>query len=131
MAADTGFEKAEHDADFEKHDATPEEPKRTRGEINAILSKINDSYIADTLGAPVDWVNKLIKMQGLPASEKPFLGSESIKSGMHALGMSEKGEEPKTMVGGAIADVGGSAVSAMLGGGAIGAATKGLGGAFG
>lgn len=131
MASDTGFEKVDHDADFEKHDATPEEETRSRGEINRILSRINESYIADTLGAPVDWVNKLLSMQGVSTSDKPFLGSESIKSGMRALGMSEKGENPQTMTGGAIADVGGSAVSAMLGGGAIGAATKGLGGALG
>lgn len=128
--SDAGFEKVSDDAGFTPRAEAKEEPTHTKGEIGNIMSKINEEYIAGTLGAPVDWVNKLLELQGLPTSEKPFLGSESIKSGMRALGMSEKGAEPKTTLGSAIANVGGGAVSTMLAGGGIGGAMRGVGEAF-
>lgn len=63
------------------------------------LAAFNEG-LADTLGAPVDLVNS--GLAGLDyladkvyndgirlSSDKPFLGSESIRSGMHALGMGQ------------------------------------------
>jgi len=45
--------------------------------------------LADTLGAPVDLVNMGLDAIGVPVSDKPFLGSESIRSGMRSLGIGQ------------------------------------------
>ncbi|HMU20653.1 MAG TPA: thermonuclease family protein [Sphingorhabdus sp.] len=52
------------------------------------LAAFNEG-LADTLGAPVDLVNMGLNALGVPVSDKPFLGSESIRSGLHALNMGQ------------------------------------------
>lgn len=82
----------------------PEEPK---GPVQNVavrqLGALNEG-IADTLGFPVDLVNaglagldwgadKLIGDDGIRlSSDKPFLGSDSIRSGMRSLGMGQVDE---------------------------------------
>ena len=111
--------------------------KKQSGEISPVrearktLSSINEHAIADTLGMPVDLVNAGLKKIGVPTSEKPFLGSESIKSGMRAMNMSEEGAEPETMPGKAVAAIGGGAVEAALTGGGVGGLMKAGGEALG
>lgn len=125
MADDSDFQKISDDSGFEPHE--PKKPVSVIGETRKVMSRINEDAIAGTLGAPVDWVNRLLKAQGLPMSEKPFLGSESIKSGMRYVGASKEGDEPETIPGKAVEAVGGGAVSALLGGGGIGGLTREVG----
>lgn len=42
--------------------------------------------VADALGTPVDLINAGLRAVGVPVSDKPFLGSESIKRGMGLVG---------------------------------------------
>lgn len=68
--------------------------------------------MADIAGAPVDAANWLLRQVGL-GSDKPFLGSESIKGGMESLGI-PVGQTPQTPEG-RVAGAGLSgAVSAMV-----------------
>lgn len=53
--------------------------------------------IADIAGAPVDAANWVLKQVGL-GSDKPFLGSESIKGGMESVGI-PVGQTPQTPEG--------------------------------
>lgn len=62
------------------------------GFVTRQLGSLNEG-IADTLGAPVDIINSGMGAIGLPVSNKPFLGSESIRDGMHAIGIGQTGEE--------------------------------------
>lgn len=55
------------------------------------LGALNEG-IADTLGAPVDLLNGGLGLLGLPVSDYPFGGSNSIRSGLHALGMGQDSE---------------------------------------
>lgn len=55
------------------------------------LGALNEG-IADTLGAPVDLVNMGLTAVGVPTSEKPFLGSEFIREGMHSVGIGQTDE---------------------------------------
>lgn len=50
------------------------------------LGAVNEG-IASLVGAPVDLANMGLGAIGLPTSDKPFLGSESIKDGMHSIGV--------------------------------------------
>ncbi|MCC6479476.1 MAG: thermonuclease family protein [Sphingomonadaceae bacterium] len=52
------------------------------------LAAFNEG-LADTLGAPVDLVNMGLNALGVPVSDKPFLGSESIRSGLRAMNMGQ------------------------------------------
>jgi endonuclease YncB( thermonuclease family) len=77
---------------FQQQDATqapvlPDGPNV----VTRTLSAMNEG-LADTLGAPVDLVNSGLGLVGLPTSDKPFLGSESIRSGLHAIGIGQTGE---------------------------------------
>src|ERR1700722_5654709 len=116
---------------FERVDKPTPKDQSITAEVRRVMSKINEESIADTVGAPVDLINAAMKKLGMPTSEKPVGGSESIKGGMRTLGMSEKGAEPETIPGKAVANVGGGAVSALLSGGGIGGAVKGAGEALG
>jgi hypothetical protein len=42
--------------------------------------------IAETLGMPVDFVNSVLRMAGVPVSDRPFGGSASIEAGMARAG---------------------------------------------
>lgn len=63
-----------------------------------IMASLNEGMIADTLGLPVDLMNTGLKAIGLPMGDKPFLGSESIRSGMHAIGVGklDKSYDPRS-----------------------------------
>jgi hypothetical protein len=61
------------------------EPKKKEGISTNLFYGSQGSYrgLADVLGAPVDFTNFLLGKAGLPVSEKPFGGSQSIASGMN------------------------------------------------
>lgn len=61
----------------------PTKPYETTGKSMVLNAESGaNSALASTLGAPVDLVNAGLRKVGLPVSEKPFGGSESIKSAM-------------------------------------------------
>ena len=55
------------------------------------LGAVNEG-IADVVGFPVDAVNAAIGMTGLPASDRPILGSEWIRDQLHKLGIGQADE---------------------------------------
>ena len=63
--------------------APAEQPTGARAAriVGQFAQGANDA-IANTFGMPVDAVNWAARKAGLPSSERPFLGSESIKSGI-------------------------------------------------
>ncbi len=100
-----------------------EKPAEKTGSSEALktVSSIN-TRIADTVGLPVDLVNKGLNYAGIGSAE-PAGGSQSIKHGMKALGISE-GEEPETTAGKMTAGLVGGGVEAALTGGGAGSAIK-------
>lgn len=56
------------------------------GRGNNLLSVFNQGAIANTLGLPVDMVNSVLRMAGLPVSNRPLGGSASIEEGMARAG---------------------------------------------
>lgn len=73
-------------------------PNGGPGISTRIMAALNEGLIADTLGLPVDLANAGMRAIGLPVSDKPFLGSESIRSGMHRIGVGklDKGYDPRS-----------------------------------
>jgi hypothetical protein len=55
------------------------------GRVGAVPRGINTG-LSTVLGAPVDAMNWALSKVGVPVSDKPFLGSESIKSGLDTVG---------------------------------------------
>lgn len=75
--------------------------------------------IANTLGLPVDTVNAVLRAAGLPSSDKPFGGSQSIKGGMQALGIQNaplEGTQGQRLAGAA---GGGAGAGALFGPAAV------------
>lgn len=97
-------------------------------ETTRVFNDINEHGIASALGAPVDWMNKALGALGLPVSEKPLGGSESIRSGMRSMGMSRKDmPPPETLTGKVAAGLGKGAVESVAMGGALGGLVGGAG----
>jgi len=69
--------------------------------------------IGETIGAPIDITNAVLGALGLPVSERPFLGGESIKSGMRAAGIDIPTREPMA-TGEYVGQTFGEAASMML-----------------
>lgn len=58
------------------------------GVVVRSLGAFNEG-LADLLGAPVDLVNAGLGAIGVPVSDRPFLGSESIREGMRSVGIGQ------------------------------------------
>jgi hypothetical protein len=56
------------------------------GRGNDLLPIVNQGAIAGTLGLPVDMVNSVLRMAGVPVSDRPIGGSASIEAGMARAG---------------------------------------------
>jgi hypothetical protein len=83
-----------------------------------------NSALASTLGAPVDLVNAGLRKVGLPVSEKPFGGSESIKSAMGLIHANPDAVVPQNeaeRIAHGVGEGAGSAVLLPLGGEALAA----------
>ena len=96
-------------------------------EVTRAASRASDRGIADTLGAPIDVVNKGLSKIGLPTSSEPLGGSKSIRHGMRALGMVPTEEEPESAGGRALEGGLEGGTSALLSGGITGGLLKGAG----
>lgn len=61
------------------------EPAKSGGLLNTAFYGSQGAYrgLSDILGAPVDLTNYLLGKVGVPVSETPFLGSQSIASGIN------------------------------------------------
>lgn len=75
--------------DWQQADVTGEPVLRDGpGFATRQLGALNEG-IADVLGFPVDAINAGLGFVGVPVSDTPFLGSESIRQGMRSLGMGQ------------------------------------------
>lgn len=82
-------------------------------EVSRVFNNVNENWIAPSLGMPVDLVNQGLGLVGL-GSDKPFGGTESLRSGMRDIGAA-KGQDymPKTAVGNLVSDVLGGAAAVL------------------
>lgn len=83
-----------------------------------------NSALASTLGAPIDLINAGLRKVGLPVSEKPFGGSESIKGAMGLIKANPDAVVPQNeaeRIAHGIGEGAGSAVLLPLGGEALAA----------
>lgn len=73
------------------------EPRQEQGHRGS-LAFLNRG-ISTVIGGPVDLVNAGLGAAGVPVSERPFLGSESIAAGMDAIGIraADRGAQPETL----------------------------------
>ena len=109
---------------FKKSEPAPTQNDPVPAEATRVLNRAADRGISDTLGSPVDVVNKGLKKLGLPVSSEPFGGSKSMRDAMRYLGMVQTEDEPKTKTGKAIEGANEGGTSALLSGGASGATLK-------
>jgi hypothetical protein len=100
-------------------------PYETTGKSLALNTEAGaNNALASTLGAPVDIVNAGLRKIGLPVSEKPFGGSESIKSAMGLIHANPDAVVPQNeaeRIAHGIGEGAGSAVLLPLGGEALAA----------
>lgn len=61
-------------------------PPQGTGRSNDLLPIVNQGLIASSLGLPVDMVNSVLRMAGMPVSDRPLGGSASIEAGMARAG---------------------------------------------
>lgn len=61
-------------------------PPQGTGRGNDLLPIVNQGLIASSLGLPVDMVNSVLRMAGMPVSDRPLGGSASIEAGMARAG---------------------------------------------
>lgn len=69
--------------------------------------------LADTLGAPVDFTNWLMGKAGVPVSQTPFGGSESIKRGLGLIGANPEDIPPRSQLE-RILQAGGAGAAGMI-----------------
>lgn len=103
----------------------PTKPYETTGKSMVLNAESGaNSALASTLGAPVDLVNAGLRKVGLPVSDKPFGGSESIKSAMGLIQANPDNVVPQNeaeRIAHGMGEGAGSAVLLPLGGEALAA----------
>lgn len=130
-------EQEARNAEFARDLLQEREPDTVLRDVEEVVGSFGagaNRGIANVLGLPVDAVNFLLRMGGVPVSDTPFLGSESIRSGMSAIGLisnfeglQEKGVEDVFVnrMGFRIGEETGAA--AVPGGATLGLARRGVG----
>ena len=127
MADDLGFEKVPDGMAVPPPSNPARLSPKIEDELRRVINQIDEEGVAGGLGTPVDLANRALKALGLPASAKPFGGSESIREGMQALGITRPSAAPQTIWGKAVGTIGSGAAASVLGGGAMGGAVRQVG----